>query len=324
MHPMVGVIQLSFKPGVTDLIAIANIDEFITMLAGGLAGATPHMISATITAISRVLFEFKGTPFLSSLHLTHLTPLPDTISPKMHDELLQTLLVFLASANREIVKSAIGFVKLAIHTLPTETLRPHLPSLVVTLLGWSHDHKNHFKVKVRHIFERMLRRFSFEEVYACAADQEAGKVLLNIKKRKDRAKRKKAARAEEGDEDEDAEEGGARVTKAITGDAFEDVLYGSESELGDSDDENEGERPQAGRAKGKKGPAGAQVRIRMDDDEPMDLLHNVSSKVTSALFIPTCSVRFHLLMELKVRRMTGVASPGRKPRISRPTKKLGA
>ena len=30
------------------------------MVAAGLAGATPHMISATITAISRLVFEFKG------------------------------------------------------------------------------------------------------------------------------------------------------------------------------------------------------------------------------------------------------------------------
>lgn len=30
------------------------------MIAGGLAGASPHMISATITAISRLIFEFKG------------------------------------------------------------------------------------------------------------------------------------------------------------------------------------------------------------------------------------------------------------------------
>lgn len=30
------------------------------MVAGGLAGATPHMISATVTAISRLLFEFRG------------------------------------------------------------------------------------------------------------------------------------------------------------------------------------------------------------------------------------------------------------------------
>lgn len=30
------------------------------MVAGGLAGASPHMISATITALSRLVFEFKG------------------------------------------------------------------------------------------------------------------------------------------------------------------------------------------------------------------------------------------------------------------------
>jgi ribosomal RNA-processing protein 12 len=30
------------------------------MIAAGLAGATPHMISATVTAVSRLVFEFKG------------------------------------------------------------------------------------------------------------------------------------------------------------------------------------------------------------------------------------------------------------------------
>lgn len=46
----------------------ANIEEFMTMVAGGLAGATPHMISATVTAISRLIFEFKSKP-LSVVHL---------------------------------------------------------------------------------------------------------------------------------------------------------------------------------------------------------------------------------------------------------------
>ena len=39
----------------------ANLGEFLTMLAGGLAGASSTMVSATITAISRIVFEFKGT-----------------------------------------------------------------------------------------------------------------------------------------------------------------------------------------------------------------------------------------------------------------------
>ena len=40
--------------------ATATVEEYMTMIAGGLAGATPHMISATVTAISRLVFEFKG------------------------------------------------------------------------------------------------------------------------------------------------------------------------------------------------------------------------------------------------------------------------
>jgi hypothetical protein len=107
----------------------------------------------------------------------------------MQTEIFTTLLVFLSSANREIVKSILGFVKLAVHTLPADLMRPYLKDLVPALLGWSHDHKNHFKAKVRHIFERMLRRFGWDEVYSFAGEEEAAKVLVNIKKRKERAKR---------------------------------------------------------------------------------------------------------------------------------------
>jgi ribosomal RNA-processing protein 12 len=44
-------------------VVTANIEEFMTMMAGGLAGASPHMISATVTAISRLIFEFKGSAY---------------------------------------------------------------------------------------------------------------------------------------------------------------------------------------------------------------------------------------------------------------------
>ncbi|KAK0212882.1 armadillo-type protein [Desarmillaria ectypa] len=231
--------------------ATANIEEFMMMISGGLAGATPHMISATVTALSRLVFEFK-----------------DEISTQMHTEIFTTLLVFLTSANREIVKSILGFVKLAIHSLPVEIIRPHLNVLVPGLLGWSHDHKNHFKAKVRHIFERILRRFTWEEVHSCAGEDEAAKVIINIKKRKERAKRKKANK-EESDNDV--------PVKATTGDAFEDVLYGSESELEDSDDEQEPTKPTNPRNQRKFEGS----RLRMDNDEPMDLLQGTASRVTN-------------------------------------------
>ncbi|KAJ7268814.1 ribosomal RNA-processing protein 12 [Mycena haematopus] len=249
-----GVVKRNLMDGIDEdgaEDATANIEEFMTMVAGGLAGASPHMISATVTAISRLVFEFK-----------------DTIPPSMHTEILTTLLVFISSANREIVKSILGFVKLSIHTLPADLLRPHLPALVPALLSWSHDHKNHFKLKVRHIFERMLRRFGWDDVYSCTGEEEAKKVLINIKKRKDRAKRKRANGRDDDDEP---------VVKPASGDAFEDVLYGSESELDDSDDDEPQQRPQA---PGKKRGLDHSARIRIDDDEPMDLLQGVASRIT--------------------------------------------
>lgn len=56
-------VAISFTPFTYEPEAVANIEEFLTMIAGGLAGASPHMISATVTAISRLVFEFKGQEF---------------------------------------------------------------------------------------------------------------------------------------------------------------------------------------------------------------------------------------------------------------------
>lgn len=66
--------------------------------------------------------------------------------------------------------------------------------------------------------------------------------------------------------------------KPATGDAFEDVLYGSESELEESDDEGAAPRPNV-QPKRKNIDHGA--RLRIDDDEPMDLLQGAASRITS-------------------------------------------
>lgn len=66
--------------------------------------------------------------------------------------------------------------------------------------------------------------------------------------------------------------------KVVTGDAFEDVLYGSESELDESDEEEHAQR--GGNSKRKGNEHG--LRLRVDDDEPMDLLQGAVSRITSA------------------------------------------
>lgn len=109
--------------------------------------------------------------------------------------------MFLQSKNREIVKSALGFVKVAIVALPHDAITPHLQALVPALLGWVHDHKNHFKQKTVHIFERMIRKFGYDDIYRFAGEGDEKKVLVGIRRKKERAKKKKAA----GDGDEEEE-----------------------------------------------------------------------------------------------------------------------
>lgn len=70
----------------------------------------------------------------------------------------------------------------------------------------------------------------------------------------------------------------AQTKPKTTGDAFEDVLYGSESEPEDSDDE----RPTSGKPKRKGLESGA--RLRLDQDEPMDLLQGASSRIVGEFF----------------------------------------
>jgi len=129
----------------------------------------------------------------------------DLIEPTMLSDLTETAIVFVQSNNREIVKSALGLVKVATTSIDISIIRPHLGALVPALLGWSHDRKNHFKSKVKHIFERMIRRFGWDDVWNAAADDENAKVLTNLRKRSDRNQKKKRA-ANEGQANEESDE----------------------------------------------------------------------------------------------------------------------
>ncbi|KAL1408080.1 pre-rRNA processing protein [Vanrija albida] len=235
----------------------ANVQEYITMVAAGLTGTTPHMISASINALSRLLFEFK-----------------DEVSNELISELVATIVVFVGSKNREIVKSALGFIKVAVVALPVETVEPHLNTLVPALLGWVHDHKNHFKSKTVHIFERMIRKFGFDTVYRHAPEGGERKVLDNIRRRKERAKRKKANADESGDEDK---------PKTSSGNAFDDILYNSDSDLGSDNEEERVVKPLSKRQRKAQAAAEAAAYIRHDGDEPMDLLsRSIAGGITRA------------------------------------------
>lgn len=230
----------------------ANIEEFFTMAVAGLAGGTPHMISATITAISRILYEFR-----------------ESLSTATLSELVQTMDLFLTSNNREIVKSVLGFVKVVVISLPRDLVEPRLETLIPNLMVWSHEHKGHFRAKVKHIIERMVRRFGHEVVNKYCPEDDR-KLVNNIRKAKERSKRKKDAAKEAGD-DSDVEE--EKKGKRAFDSEFDKALYSSSEDEGgsgadDSDDEPAPGRGGKNKAAAKKGKA----YIVEDEDEPLDLL----------------------------------------------------
>lgn len=145
---------------------------------------------------------------LSSLPvLTLLFPTTATLKDEYLAEMMATIVVFLTSANREIVKSALGFVKIAVVTLRSPTIvTPTLPTLVPALINWSHEHSNHFKVKIRHLLERMIRKYGYTEVERYVPEEDK-KLVSNIRKKQARSKKKKqaAAMAVDGEQGSDAE-----------------------------------------------------------------------------------------------------------------------
>lgn len=230
----------------------ANLEEYFTMVSAGLAGSTPHMVSASITALTRILYHFR-----------------ESLRPETLTDLVQTMDLFLTSNNREIVRSVLGFVKVCVISLPTDLMLPRLTTLIPNLLVWSHEHKAHFKAKVKHILERMIRRFGVDIVNKNCPEEDR-KLIANIRKTKERNKRHKDAAKAAGPEGSDEEGGEARggKKKGRFESEYDEAVYGSD-DSSDGSDVSDNEMLGKSRKGSKKG---GQTYIVEDEDEPLDLL----------------------------------------------------
>lgn len=228
-----GIIQISDTDSTH-----ANISEFFKIVSVGLIGESQHMVSATITAYSCLIFEFKDI-------------LPNDIILEIYD----TIELYLTSNSREIVKSAIGFAKVCVLSLPIELMKPKIPDLLIKLLRWSNEHTGHFKQRVKHIIERLIRRFSYEFIEEHFPEEDK-KLLANIRKTNNRNKRNK----DNGTAD--------NVTSVTKGpkfmSAFDEVIYDS------SDDENDEDDNRNDKEYSKKNTE--QYIMEKSGDNPLDLL----------------------------------------------------
>ncbi|KAJ3322109.1 hypothetical protein HDV06_003560 [Boothiomyces sp. JEL0866] len=191
-----------------------SIKEFLMMVVAGLGGSSSHMQSASIASLGRLVFEFSS---LLDIDLTL--------------ELLKTVVMCMSFKNREVTKAALGFIKVAIVCLPEDVLETCVESIVKSILEHTREHKSHFKSKARHIFERLIRKFTYEKVEQYFPEQDR-KLIANIKKRRDALKKRKSQAVDE----DIAEETKVQKPNAKPAKSFEKAFHDSDSEL-DSDED---------------------------------------------------------------------------------------
>ena len=197
------------------------------------------MVSASVTALTRILYEFHTK-----------------LSQAMLEDMLETISLFLASPSREIVRSVLGFVKMAIISLPNSLVQPRLNTLLPGLMSWSREHKAHFRAKVKHILERAIRRFGYPEIEKWTPEGDR-KFLANIRKAKDRAKRKKSEGAGEKDQ--------SVRRKSAFASEYDAAVYSDSNEEEAGSDVSDADH-------GEAESTGARTYIIEDEDSPLDLL----------------------------------------------------
>lgn len=222
MNDSNGMIRLSQIPGYDEQTPDqrSTISEFFKIIAAGLIGESQHMVSSTITAFACLVFEFK-----------------DEIDPSVLLDIYDTIELYLTSNSREIAKSAIGFAKVCVLGLPDELMRPKVPGLLLKLLRWSHEHTGHFKAKVKHIIERLIRKFGYDFIEANFPEEDL-KLLSNIRKTRNRSKRKET--------EVDVSSAVASTKGSRFMNAFDEVIYeSSDNEDGALEEESKKEKSKA-------------------------------------------------------------------------------
>lgn len=232
-----------------------SFNTLLELVSAGLVGDSQHMVSATVTAFSCIFYEYKDQIITGDYK-------------QQIWEIYETIELYLDSNSKEIVKSCIGFIKVVILTYPVDECRPRVQSLLPKLLRWSNEHTGHFKSKVKHIIERMVRRFGeqFIEQHFPESDK---KLFTNIRKLRNRSKRNAAKEDEEWNEEtknSSQQQAGASKSNRFLS-AYDDVLNASDS---DSDEDVQAFDEEGNKTK-RQGNSNKQY-IMENKGQPLDLL----------------------------------------------------
>ena len=171
------------------LLAMAKVMDDMTSyfkaIAGALGAQTPHMRSAAVMAMSRLVFEYART---------------DSTVQALLPMMLQTVIVLFDENSREVIKSVVGFVRVSVAAMSPEQLEPLLPRVVEGLLKY-HKGKERFRDKIKIIVKKLVRVYGYDKLMPLVPETDT-RLLTHMRKLDERAKRRKAAQRADGAADD--------------------------------------------------------------------------------------------------------------------------
>uniref|UniRef100_A0A8B9S599 Ribosomal RNA processing 12 homolog n=1 Tax=Apteryx owenii TaxID=8824 RepID=A0A8B9S599_APTOW len=222
--------------------------RFLLLVYAGLTGSVT-MISCTVLALTRLFFEFKDHMGLSVV-----------------EQLLQNVCLLLGSRTRDVVKAALGFLKVMLLLVDAKLLTKHVQTMLEAVGNLSDDMRRHFRMKLRNLFTKFIRKFGFELVQGLLP-AEYHKVLVNIRKAEARNRKQRALRQAAADADEE------EAPLQPRGDSIEEILA-------DSEEEEEEEEHRGKEWKKQSWQRGQAWLKEGEEDEPLNFLDpNVSQRV---------------------------------------------
>ena len=134
----------------------ASLSEYFRILMGGLSATSGRMQSASLMCISCVLFHHRSN---------------EAIVPLMQDAMHITY-GLLESKNREVAKACFGLIRTCVKVLPEEIVREEMHEAIGALQPWSNAHYGNFKLRVKAIFELILRRLGKQTMESLLTEEE--------------------------------------------------------------------------------------------------------------------------------------------------------
>ncbi|KAM8923920.1 RRP12-like protein [Pelodytes ibericus] len=217
-------------------------ESYLSVVYAGLTGSVT-MISCAVLTLTRLLFQFK-----------------DQMGVEVIEHLLENVCLLLGSKTREVVKAALGFIKVIVFVMDMKILSKHLQMMIEAIGNINGDMRRHFRVKLRNIFTKFIRKFGFDLVKSMLPE-EYHKVLVNIRKAEAKNKKQKTLKQSTALDQEDQDKESAK----LRGDSIDDLLADT-----DEDDEPD-EKPSKQQKKQSRQKSHAWLK-EGEEDEPLNFL----------------------------------------------------